>query len=291
MQSAFPWQPQLIGSALSGLMVMRDLDVMFDAPKATAAEVLEGLAVLARRVDLRSVDFLDERGDRRPTPAITDERWYAVLHTDTWKIDLTFWLHVVDRPHVRDALRLRDCTTVQRRTILRLKQECPEADSSAVATHAMSWSTFGGWLTRDENHAYSLTESGAEALGELSPDELWLEVTRRYHASKREGTAQGVGWEPFLRWSRELVADVDLDAEERDYKLKAAEKWAAAGAACAAGSADWAERLRQAAAAGNFVPDRSRRRTREMKNAGRPATPPDGRGSVRGYRGPRTPGR
>lgn len=122
-----------------------------------------------------------------------------------------------------------------------------------AANAAMSWSAFGGWLTRDDNRAYSLTDSGADALGELSPDELWLEVTRRYHASKREGALQGVGWEPFLRWARELVADVDLDAEERDYKLKAAEKWAAAGAACAAGSADWAERLRQAAAAGNFV--------------------------------------
>ncbi|NIK55790.1 AAA family ATPase [Kribbella shirazensis] len=122
-----------------------------------------------------------------------------------------------------------------------------------AASVAISRSTFGGWLTRDENHAYSLTDSGAEALAELSPDALWLEVTRRYHASKRDGGAQGVGWEPFLRWARELVADVDLDAEERDYKLKAAEKWAAAGAACATGSADWAERLRQAAAAGNFV--------------------------------------
>ncbi|WP_328524539.1 AAA family ATPase [Kribbella sp. NBC_00359] len=122
-----------------------------------------------------------------------------------------------------------------------------------AANAALSWSTFGGWLTRDENQAYSLTESGAEALDELPPDELWLEVTRRYHASKREDAALGVGWEPFLRWARELVPDVDLDKEERDYKLKAAEKWAAAGAACAAGSADWAERLRQAAAAGNFV--------------------------------------
>ena len=37
-----------------------------------AAEVLEGLAELARRVDTLDVDFRDERGDRRPTPAITD---------------------------------------------------------------------------------------------------------------------------------------------------------------------------------------------------------------------------
>ncbi|TCC55878.1 hypothetical protein E0H73_34700 [Kribbella pittospori] len=132
LQTAFPWQPVLIGSALSGLMVVRDLDVMFDAPNATTATILTGLTTLAQRVDLQTVDFRDERGDRRPTPAITDERFYAVLHTQTWKIDLTFWLHVVDRPHVADALRLRDCTPEQRLTILRLKQECPDADSSAI---------------------------------------------------------------------------------------------------------------------------------------------------------------
>ncbi|MEV0801317.1 hypothetical protein AB0I34_26735 [Kribbella sp. NPDC050281] len=132
LQTAFPWQPVLIGSALSGLMAVRDLDVMFDAPDATAARVLTGLTTLAQRVELRSVDFRDERDDRRPTPAITDERFYAVLHTDSWKIDLTFWLHVVERPHVADALRLRDCTPEQRLTILRLKQECPDADSSAI---------------------------------------------------------------------------------------------------------------------------------------------------------------
>ena len=132
LQSAFPWQPQLIGSALSGLMVVRDLDVMFDAPATTASEVLQGLAVLSQRVDLRSVDFRDERGDRRPTPAMTDERFSAVLHTDTWKIDLTFWLHVVDRPHVRDALRLAEVTEVQRLAILRLKTERPELSSTEI---------------------------------------------------------------------------------------------------------------------------------------------------------------
>lgn len=132
LDTAFPWQPQLIGSALSGLMVVRDLDVMFDAPDATPARVLEGVATLAHRVDLRTVDVRDERGDRRPTPAITDERFYAVLHTPTWKIDLTFWLHVVDRPHVADALRLRDAPVDKRLTILRLKELGPDLSSSDI---------------------------------------------------------------------------------------------------------------------------------------------------------------
>ncbi len=132
LDTAFPWSPQVIGSALSGLMVVRDLDVMFDAPDATAADVLEGIGRLANRVVLRSVDFRDERDDRRPTPAITDERFYAVLHTPTWKIDLTFWLHVVDRPHVTDALRLRDAPVDKRLTILRLKELGPDLSSSGI---------------------------------------------------------------------------------------------------------------------------------------------------------------
>lgn len=130
--TAFPWQPILIGSALSGLMVDRDLDIMFDAPDATATTVLTGLTTLTQRVDLRNIDFYDERADRRPTPAITDERFYAVLHTDTWKIDLTFWLHVADRPHVSDALRLRDAPADQRLTILRLKAAGPDLSSSDI---------------------------------------------------------------------------------------------------------------------------------------------------------------
>ncbi|MFD1537202.1 hypothetical protein [Nonomuraea guangzhouensis] len=44
---------------------------------------------------------------------------------DVWKVDMTFWLHVVERPHVPDALRLRAATDGQRLTILRLKHECP----------------------------------------------------------------------------------------------------------------------------------------------------------------------
>ncbi|MFF1823773.1 hypothetical protein ACFVWG_41115 [Kribbella sp. NPDC058245] len=130
--TAFPWSSTLIGSALSGLMVTRDLDVMFDAPDATATTVLTGLTTLGGRVELESIDFRDERGDRRPTPAITDERYYAVLHTADWKIDLTFWLHVVERPQVAHARRVSECTDEQRRTILRLKDELRGSDSSTI---------------------------------------------------------------------------------------------------------------------------------------------------------------
>jgi hypothetical protein len=117
--------PQLIGSARSGLLVLRDLDVMFDAPAATASGVLAGLAVLAERCELLSADVRDERGDRRPTPRPTDERFYAVLRVGEWKVDLTFWIHEVDRPQVADAVRLQRISGEQREAILRLKHECP----------------------------------------------------------------------------------------------------------------------------------------------------------------------
>ncbi|GAA1541905.1 hypothetical protein [Kribbella lupini] len=127
LETVFPdyGPPQLIGSARSGLIVLRDLDVMFDAPTATLSGVLAGLGAVAERCDLLSADVRDERGDRRPTPRLTDERFYAVLGVGEWKVDLTFWLHVIERPHVADALRLQRITEEERQAILRLKRTCP----------------------------------------------------------------------------------------------------------------------------------------------------------------------
>jgi hypothetical protein len=131
LETAFPsfGPAQLIGSALSGLMAWRDLDVMFTAPSATASQVLEGLAVIAQRPGLLAVDFRDERADRRPTPQLTDERFYAVLRYEgpqgLWKVDLTFWLHAITRPHVLDATRLQAITPDQKQAILHLKNTTP----------------------------------------------------------------------------------------------------------------------------------------------------------------------
>jgi hypothetical protein len=101
---------ELVGSAVSGLMVWRDLDVMFTAPDASAAQVLAALARLAAGGRLLAADFRDERGPRRPTAATSDERFYVVCGYDwpagKWKIDITVWLHAVDRSMRRDAERL-----------------------------------------------------------------------------------------------------------------------------------------------------------------------------------------
>jgi hypothetical protein len=117
---------EVIGSFVSGLMVWRDLDVMLTAPAATASTVLAAVARLAAGGRLLAADFRDERGQRRPTPALTDERYYVVCRYDApagpWKIDLTVWLHPTDRPHVACAHHLATAPTpAQRLAILRIK--------------------------------------------------------------------------------------------------------------------------------------------------------------------------
>jgi hypothetical protein len=140
LEVAFPTfgPPQLVGSALSGLMSYRDLDLTFTAPAATASEVLEGLARIATHPGLLAADFTDERADRRPTPRITDERFYAVLRYEgpggLWKVDLTIWLHAIERPHVAEAERLRAATPDQKLAILRLKNTHPDYPTKLAGT-------------------------------------------------------------------------------------------------------------------------------------------------------------
>ncbi len=122
-----------------------------------------------------------------------------------------------------------------------------------AANVAMSRSTFGGWLGRDDN---GTTRSQRVAVrrsrscrvttfGSRSP----AVITRRSERVGRRGSAGS----RFSCGPASSPRVIDLDAEERDYKLKAAEKWAAAGAACADSSEDWAERLKQASGAGNLI--------------------------------------
>jgi len=127
LEAAFPGfgAAEPVGSVASGLMVWRDLDVVFSAPHATAAAVFEGLARLAARPGLLAVDFRDQRGERRPTERPADERYYVVCSCQgpggRWKVDITVWLHAVDRPHRIEAERLREAALDRRLAILRLK--------------------------------------------------------------------------------------------------------------------------------------------------------------------------
>ena len=117
---------------------------------------------------------------------------------------MKFWLRPTG--HFPPTRSWRRCESVIQFTDRELSTNSSGQERWRTAANAaLSRRTFGGWLERDDG-AYSLTESGAEALEQLSADDLWLEISRRYQASKREGESQGVGWEPFLLWARELTA-------------------------------------------------------------------------------------
>lgn len=60
-------------------------------------------------------------------------------------------------------------------------------------------------------------------------------------------------WYELLHWAAKFVASVDLDDEERDYKIAAADTLAAARRAAEANEVDWVQRLKQALDAGNFA--------------------------------------
>ena len=77
-----------VGSAVTGLMVWRDLDYTVDAAGTTAAAVWEALRPLLPRC--RRLLYADETGDRVAETA-PYERHYFVFRIDDWKLDITIW--------------------------------------------------------------------------------------------------------------------------------------------------------------------------------------------------------
>ena len=118
---------QVTGSYVSGLMCWPDLDVgLLAGPGFSPGDAL---SLLRRAVDVLGVaafDYRDERGSRCPTGATRDERYHLPMtleHDDqTWRLDLSVWLH---DPHTNVTAwheRLRESiTTDQRRAVLRIK--------------------------------------------------------------------------------------------------------------------------------------------------------------------------
>lgn len=112
----------LTGSFVSGLMTWREIDVMLLVPGCTPHDVLD----LAKRiVDLPGVtgfDYRDERGDRRPTEQIRDERYHLGVTAGEWQIDLSIWLHDIHANVTEWHEWLRGTITPdQRAAILRIK--------------------------------------------------------------------------------------------------------------------------------------------------------------------------
>ena len=102
-----------VGSAVTGLMVWRDLDYTVDAPGVEAAAVWDALAPVLHRC--RALKYADETRD--PVG-----RHYFVLRVDGWKLDVSVWTNGapedVERYQRELPARLDRRT---RLTILRLK--------------------------------------------------------------------------------------------------------------------------------------------------------------------------
>jgi hypothetical protein len=85
-----------IGSARSGLMVWRDLDVAVRCAAPATEEVLDAMRPVLAHPGVREVKYAPELGSRSPSGGPADQRWYFVLRYqaaagELWKIDVSLW--------------------------------------------------------------------------------------------------------------------------------------------------------------------------------------------------------
>jgi len=115
------------GSFVSGLMCWRELDVMVLAGgDFSPQDVLRLLARIVGQTGATSLEYHDERGPRCVTGQVRDERYHVPFTVDragqSWRIDLTLWLHDphlnVTRWHEELCERI---TAEQRCAVLRIK--------------------------------------------------------------------------------------------------------------------------------------------------------------------------
>jgi hypothetical protein len=154
------------GSFVSGLMVWRELDIMFlGGPELSPAEVLAAMGRLVLLPGIVRFDYADERGPRSPTGERRDERYHVATtyarSSGTWRLDLTFWLH---DPHenvtawhhqLRDTLRAEERIAILRiKDVWHRRPEHPDTVSgweiyTAVLQHGVrSPEQFEDWLAR-----------------------------------------------------------------------------------------------------------------------------------------------
>jgi len=95
-----------IGSSVSGLMVMRDLDVGARCPGPSAERVFETLRPIMIHPGVYEVLYREETGPRSPSGQPQDQRYYFVLRYTSeagqrWKIDISVWLTDAPRNQLR----------------------------------------------------------------------------------------------------------------------------------------------------------------------------------------------
>ncbi|AUX46574.1 uncharacterized protein SOCE26_080800 [Sorangium cellulosum] len=118
--------PEQIGSAASGLMVYRDLDLGVRCRAPGAREVFTALLPVLAHPGVLEVHYREETGERSPSGRPQDQRHYLVLRYHTpagqaWKVDISVWQSDAARGQVESARRLRDLDPELRQVILWIK--------------------------------------------------------------------------------------------------------------------------------------------------------------------------
>ena len=117
----------LAGSFVSGLMCWRELDVMVLAGgDFSPQDVLRLLQRIIERTGATALEYHDERGSRCVTGQLRDERYHVPFTVEragqSWRIDLTLWLHDAHLNVTRWHQELRErITAEQRSAVLRIK--------------------------------------------------------------------------------------------------------------------------------------------------------------------------
>ena len=143
-----------VGSAVTGLMVWRDLDYMVDAPGVAAADVWDAFRPLTHAC--QRLAYTDETGELVGETA-PFERHYFVFRLDGWKLDISVWTNGSPQEVEDYQEKLRKLAVPTRLAILRIKDashtrpEYPEVVGGfgvyeAVLEH--------GVLTAEEFEAY-----------------------------------------------------------------------------------------------------------------------------------------
>lgn len=156
--------PLPTGSYVSGLMCWRELDIMvLGGSDFSPRDVLSLLDRVVAMPGVFSFEYHDERGERRPTAALREERYHLPImlerNKETWRLDLTIWLHDLHANVTAWHEAVRDTIDdEQRDAILRVKDiwcqlpDYPDQVSgseiyTAVLDHGVrSPEQFAGWL-------------------------------------------------------------------------------------------------------------------------------------------------
>jgi hypothetical protein len=117
----------LTGSYVSGLMSWREVDVMaLVGPEFAPHDVLDLMRRVVGIPGVTRFDYRDERGERRPTEHVRDERYHVEITltygAGTWHIDLSLWLHDIHANITEWHEQLRASITPEERdAVLRIK--------------------------------------------------------------------------------------------------------------------------------------------------------------------------